>query len=191
MMRLLLGGGVTLCAVVVAAWTFGWLGADGETHAHDHSTVAHPVTVGGGEYYDPLLLEQGLMNPEPMQHERAHHGGVRIIAEDLPKPSVTHLAFPDRVDGYNVQILTKDFNFSPESVDLAVTKNTGHAHIFVNGRKVARVYSEWYHLPASYLEPGTNLVTVTLNANDHSFWATSDGVVITSTIRVERRAATN
>lgn len=104
----------------------------------------------------------------------------------LPIPSLTHLVFPDAMDGYNVQVLSRNFTFTPASINRENVANEGHAHIYVNGVKIARVYGNWYHLPASYLKPGVNAVTVTLNANDHSTWATPDGGLIASTVAVIR-----
>jgi hypothetical protein len=40
----------------------------------------------------------------------------------------------------------------------------GHAHLFVNGKKVARVYGDWVHLNVG---KGTNQVKVNLTTNSH------------------------
>ena len=107
----------------------------------------------------------------------------------LPIPSLTHLVVPDAIDGYNVQILSKNFIFTPASINRENIANEGHAHIYVNGAKVSRVYSNWFHLPSAFLQPGVNAVTVTLNANDHSTLAMPDGGLIASTVAVIRPAA--
>ena len=75
-----------------------------------------------------------------------HQHPPREVSEELPEPSVTHLMFPDVMGGYNVQILPSNFNFTPASINRAPQDNEGHAHIYVNGVKIARVYSSWYHL---------------------------------------------
>lgn len=113
-----------------------------------------------------------------------HSHPPREVAPDRPVPSVTHLMFPDVMDGYNVQILPVNFAFTPADINRAVQDNEGHAHIYVNGVKIGRVYAPWVHLPAKLLRPGLNEVTVTLNANDHSEWAL-DGVPISSTVKVK------
>lgn len=112
-----------------------------------------------------------------------HQHPPREVSPDLPLPGVTHLMFPDAVDGYNVQILTRNFTFTPAAINRAPEDNEGHAHIYVNGVKIARVYSTWYHLSGALLRPGDNDVSVTLNANDHSEWAV-DGKPISSVVRV-------
>ena len=113
----------------------------------------------------------------------AHLHPPREVSAELPQPSLTHLMFPDVMGGYNVQILPSNFNFTPASINRAPQDNEGHAHIYVNGVKIARVYSSWYHLSGDILAPGENEVTVTLNANDHSEWAVN-GIPVASTVKV-------
>ncbi|WP_145996755.1 hypothetical protein [Monaibacterium marinum] len=112
-----------------------------------------------------------------------HDHPMREVTSGLPVPAVTHLVFPDAMDGYNVQILPRNFEFTPAAINRAVQDNQGHAHLYINGVKIQRVYSNWFHLPSSLLQPGVNLVSITLNANDHSEWA-QDGTAISSTVRV-------
>ena len=68
----------------------------------------------------------------------------------------------------NLHIMTTGFVFAPEQVNGPVTPGTGHAHIYVNGTKIARAYSAWFHLGDL---PAGATIRVTLNANDHSHWA--------------------
>jgi hypothetical protein len=93
------------------------------------------------------------------------------VDQALPVPTVTLTAISDSKDGYNLHIETTNYTFTPESAGGVPVPNTGHAHLYVNDVKVARVYGEWYHLSSSVLTPGQNYVMVTLNANDHSDWA--------------------
>jgi len=48
---------------------------------------------------------------------------------------------------------------------MAHVPSEGHAHLYIDGKKVTRLYGEWYHIPS--LSPGTHKITVTLNANSH------------------------
>ena len=41
----------------------------------------------------------------------------------------------------------------------------GHAHLYVDDRKIARLYAPWFHLDS--LPPGTHTLRVELNSNDH------------------------
>ena len=54
----------------------------------------------------------------------------------------------------------------------------GHAHVYVNGMKLGRVYGDWYHIGS--LPLGRNEVSVSLYANDHR-GLSAGGSKITST----------
>ncbi len=112
-----------------------------------------------------------------------HQHTPREVSADVLSPSVNHLMFPDMMDGYNIQILTNNFTFTPANINRAPVDNEGHAHIYVNGIKIARVYGNWYHLSGALLQPGENDIRVTLNANDHGEW-TVDGIPVSSVVRV-------
>ncbi|WP_299414744.1 hypothetical protein [uncultured Sulfitobacter sp.] len=137
------------------------------------------------------------MDKGGMSHGMSATGGEGVehdhpalpVDPSLPIPSLTHLAFPDAMDGYNIQILVRNFTFTPASINREVVPNEGHAHIYINGAKISRVYGNWYHIPSSLFAPGVNALTVTLNANDHSTWATPDGALIASTVAIIRPAS--
>ncbi len=115
-------------------------------------------------------------------HQAAH---VAIDVEQWSlAPSVSIAIHKDAMSGYNLEIRTENFRFAPEHASSAVIPNEGHAHLMINGKKLARVYSNWFHIPVEALTPGTaHEVLVTLNANDHSELAVRDmRVQATSTI---------
>ena len=133
-----------------------------------------------------LWSVSGHMTPMPaFGFTNLHAHPLRPVSSHVPMPTVSHLVFPDTMDGYNVQILTENFKFTPAAINRDAVEGQGHAHIYVNGTKISRAYSNWFHLPAHILQPGENIVTVTLNANDHSEWAV-DNTQIASTVRVVR-----
>lgn len=68
-----------------------------------------------------------------------HQHPPREVAAGAQAPSITHLVFPDAMDGYNVQILARDFDFTPAAISRNVRENEGHAHVYINGVKIARV----------------------------------------------------
>ncbi len=103
----------------------------------------------------------------------------------LPIPTVKLEATKDTKDGYNLQITTTNFTFTPEKAGLDKTAGEGHAHIYINDEKLGRVYGEWFYLPSKYLKDGENKVEVTLNANDHSDWL-YNGEHIASTVTVQK-----
>ena len=67
--------------------------------------------------------------------------------------------------GVIVRVTAEGWRWAPESMDMEHEPGAGHAHIYVDGVKVGRVYSSRYRL--SDLESGERHILVTLNTNDH------------------------
>jgi hypothetical protein len=101
------------------------------------------------------------------QHKDAKDHNHKNIEAKSPYPSVDIKVIKDAKSGYNIQLLTKNFKFTPEKVNKENVMNEGHAHIYINGNK-NRVYSEWYHIEDEKLTQPINQIRATLNANDHS-----------------------
>ena len=57
----------------------------------------------------------------------------------------------------------------------------GHAHLYVDDVKVARIYGEWYHLES--LPDEAQMISVSLYANNHQPLAV-DGAQITDMVMV-------
>lgn len=124
--------------------------------------------------------------PHDHSHDEEHHAHEMVaVADGSPVPTVAIEAIADSKDGYNLAIRTENFTFSPADVGGESVANEGHAHLYVNSTKVARVYSNWYHLEADALQAGENTVRVTLNTNDHGEWAV-DGEAVADAITVTR-----
>ena len=68
--------------------------------------------------------------------------------------------------GWNIHVTTKNFRFSPENINKEPIEGEGHAHLYVDGKKISRLYNAWFHL--SNLSPGSHTLRVTLNANNHA-----------------------
>ena len=69
---------------------------------------------------------------------------------------------------------TLAYKTSSDLVGGQTIEGEGHAHLYLDGAKVARVYGEWYHLPK--LE-GEHKLRVTLNTNDHQDYTVAGEVV--------------
>ena len=65
---------------------------------------------------------------------------------------------------WNIFLNIKGLKFSPENVGKQHVDGQGHAHVFVDGVKHGRMYSNWYHLGS--IDFGSK-ITVTLNSNNH------------------------
>lgn len=114
----------------------------------------------------PATEKEGM---EMMEGEHMDHAMLEVDTTK-PIPSVTLEAIPDAKDGYNVHLTLTNFAFVPEKINQDPVANEGHAHLYVNGVKRARIYGTWFHIGANELKAGENTIKVTLNANDHSEW---------------------
>ena len=128
-------------------------------HAHSHAhgeahSAATPVekkedtSSSGGQ----AAMGHGAMSHGPMESE---------------VPVTIHLMTDvDDSGGVNVRIMTDGWRWSPESVNREPSPGEGHAHIYVDGVKLNRIYGSNYYLEG--LEPGERHVRVSLNTNDHN-----------------------
>ena len=98
-------------------------------------------------------------------------------------PTVEMALKPDPVSGWNLHVATEDFTFAPEKAGQEHVAGEGHAHVYVDGDKIARLYGPWMHIPS--LSAGAT-VEVTLNGNDHRPLAVNGhGLVATTTVPEE------
>jgi len=100
-------------------------------------------------------------------HESVGHAHQAVeVPPGKPVPTVNLVVRPDRMKGWNLEVKVTNFTFAPERVNTKSTSvNEGHAHLYIDGKKISRLYGTWYHLET--LPAGTHKVTVSLNTNDH------------------------
>jgi len=108
----------------------------------------------------------GMPMTEPgTQEEGSHtHGAMEVPANQL-LPTVKLIAHPDARKGWNLEVQITNFKFAPEHVNQTSIPTEGHAHLYIDGEKITRLYGNWYYLGS--LPPGEHEITVTLNANGH------------------------
>jgi hypothetical protein len=126
-------------------------------------------------------------------HDHAGHGGAAAAqggdehehGEPIPvplgpaTPTLAATLTPDPLSGWNLHVETSHFRFTPENAGAPHVPGEGHAHVYVDGDKIARLYGSWMHIPA--LPPGAT-VEVKLNANDHRPLAVH-GHLLAATVR--------
>ena len=93
------------------------------------------------------------------------HAAAIEIPAGAAAPAVAVAVARDAIGGWNLHIETKNFRFAPEHASLPHMDGEGHAHLYVNGRKAARIYGPWHHIEA--LPAGEVEIVVSLTANDH------------------------
>ena len=113
-----------------------------------------------------------------MSHGDSGHHGDSIEAASAMSVAVETSV--DSVSGLNVQIIPDGFTFAANSVNGAHVDGEGHAHIYVDGEKITRVYTPWYYL--GDIEPGEHEIRVTLNANSHEVYAYGGSPVDVTTV---------
>ncbi|WP_414584315.1 hypothetical protein [Scytonema sp. PCC 10023] len=118
----------------------------------------------------------------PHTNGTSHHHKTMEIAPGQPVPSVNLVVHPDTKKGWNLEVKVTNFSFALLSVNTAAKPGEGHAHLYVNGQKIARLYGNWYYLED--LPPGKNRITVSLNSNSHE-GLVSNGKAIQDTTIIE------
>jgi len=127
--------------------------------------------------------DHGAHNHGTGEHE-GHSGHGQMIEAEVPVPTLVLHILPDGVQSRNLHIMTQNFTFSPTGVNGGHVPGHGHAHIYVNGVKQPRAYSEYVHLDA--LPSGTHEIRVTLNANTHGYLAVGGAPIeATTSVTIE------
>ena len=122
--------------------------------------------------------------PTSHDHSAHEHDDKDLLSMDpnAKKPELHLSVEPDSVTGWNIHIDTRNFDFTPKKIgQKTALLPEGHAHVYVDDYKIARIYSPWYHLKE--LTPGPHTIRISLNANDHSN-LTYNGVALDATIEI-------
>ncbi|MEU0004767.1 hypothetical protein ABZ079_10810 [Streptomyces sp. NPDC006314] len=94
---------------------------------------------------------------------------LREVAQtDAPEVGVE--VTPDS-GGWDVRLTFRRFRCSAPGTEPAAVTGRGLAHLFVDGRRVARLRAPDYHLPDRLVPRGTHHVTARLYADDGTVWA--------------------
>lgn len=116
------------------------------------------------------------------------------IPEQAMVPSISFKLMPDMMDGYNLILKTNHFNILPPLMGEAdlLEKNgaqilQGHAHLYINGEKMMRLYGENIHIPANWINRGINSITVSVNNHMHGTFTQEDRE-IQSTLIIDTNA---
>lgn len=93
-------------------------------------------------------------------HELAEQDSPRAVL-DIQK---------DPTGGFNVQVKSTNFVWRPEMASMQHVPGEGHAHVYLDGRKIMRIYNEWFHLNTYQFatRSGEQLLSIEFVGNDHS-----------------------
>lgn len=97
----------------------------------------------------------------------AHGAGAEphIVSGDGLVPGVSIQVFEDPKSGWNINTVPSEFELAPWNASTDFVEGEGHMHLYIDGRKITRLYGEWYHL--GDLTDGDHEIRVELSGNDH------------------------
>lgn len=157
----------------------------GPGSAHiDLSDIGEPVRAGD-EAVLTLVFERAGEIPVKARVASAIAGGTHAntlhdpAAAGEPVPTLA-LAHDVRADGrVALTLRVRNFRFDEAAADGTHVPGTGHAHLYIDGEKIGRIYGRAHVTPA--LAPGRHRIEVVLNTNDHRAYA-ADGAPIAAAI---------
>jgi hypothetical protein len=119
------------------------------------------------------------------------------LPDEVPTPALSLRLSDDAVSGFNLELILERFSLEPpppSGVSMAeLMKPTidsesgfaeGHAHLYVNGDKIQRLYGPNVHLPGTLFRSGINQIVVSLNDHAHRRW-TRGGRAVLATLFVD------
>jgi len=94
---------------------------------------------------------------------------VHEISQEVA-PEATLEIEKDPTGGFNVQVKTTNFLWRPEMASMQHVPGEGHAHVYLDGRKIMRIYNEWFHLNTYQFSTrsGEQLLSIEFVGNDHA-----------------------
>ena len=102
----------------------------------------------------------------------AHTNGATSVHEIEQEwaPKATLEIEKDPTGGFNVQVVTTNFIWRPEMASMKHVPGEGHAHVFLDGRKIMRIYNQWFHLNTYQFSTraGEQLLSIEFVGNDHA-----------------------
>ena len=95
------------------------------------------------------------------------------VPEHLPVPQIAMHLTRDSEDGFNLHVELQ--NFRLESPALRDTRGEGmlrgHAHLYLNGVKLTRLYGNDLHLPSRLFRSGINSLQISINDHERAVYA--------------------
>lgn len=143
------------------------------------------ITMEGHDHGDGAQHADGKAH-DGTDHSAMGHGAMDhdtpIEVDAATAPTVAMMVSADPMAGHNLHIMAENFKFAPQRASMDHVPGEGHAHVYVNGVKLARVYGAWMHLDK--LPKGEVTIEVSLNANNHQPFSVDGTPVKASTTLV-------
>ncbi|WP_171176427.1 copper chaperone PCu(A)C [Ruegeria sp. HKCCA4633] len=118
------------------------------------------------EFDDGTEVVTRILHPEATGGARGMDHSMSNGIAVSPSPTIELAQDPDvSTDGFAIEISVENFEFVLIEDSAPHVDGQGHAHIYLNGFKLGRLYEERFEIGA--LAPGDYILTVALNSNDH------------------------
>ena len=133
-----------------------------------------------------LIFVSFLMLPTSVLATKEIHQHVLLeLDENTPVPQISLNLVRDAIDGVNLHIKTNRYILNaPHSPTPESEYISGHAHLFINAKKVQRVYGADVHLPAALFRKGVNQIAISLNSHQHENY-TKNGQNIVGSVYID------
>ncbi|MBS9768589.1 MAG: hypothetical protein KGV44_13765, partial [Flavobacteriaceae bacterium] len=102
----------------------------------------------------------------PFHNPNSHSARMLDVANSDRIPKITKMEILEEPEdmGYDIHIETENWKFTPENVGKPYTENEGHIHVYLDGQKAGRMYSNYFYL--GKLTKGKHKVAITINGDD-------------------------
>lgn len=122
------------------------------------------------------------MDHSKMDHSTHQMGAAIEMGTDQNPPSIEMTVAQNANNSWSINLTTQNFEFfEPETEPLEHKEGQGHGHLYLNGLKLQRMYSNTATIGA--LPAGQHIISVTLNSNDHRAFSV-EGAPITASAEV-------
>lgn len=117
--------------------------------------------------------ESSSMDHSQMDHSMHQAGAAIEVNPDKDTPKIEMKVSQNKNKTWSVRLTTHNFEFfEPKTEPLTHKSGQGHGHLYLNGMKLQRMYSNTATI--GELPKGQHLISVTLNSNDHKAYTLND-----------------
>lgn len=107
-----------------------------------------------------------------IDHSVMHQAQV-AVPDGLPVPKLAMILTRDSEDGFNLHVELANFQMESPAARAEPLKNSvrGHAHLYLNGVKLTRLYAKDLHLRARLFRSSMNSLQISISDHNHAVWA--------------------
>ncbi|MEP3198943.1 MAG: copper chaperone PCu(A)C [Lentilitoribacter sp.] len=122
------------------------------------------------------------MDHSKMDHSMHQMGAAIELNSDQNPPSIDMSVSQNTDETWSIELTTQNFEFyEPETEPLEHKDGQGHGHLYLNGLKLQRMYSNTTTI--GQLPKGQHMISVTLNSNDHRAFSV-EGAPVTASAEI-------